>query len=263
MSANFPSPALQTLCRKEVRRFMRVVVQTVLSPLINSTLYLMIFGLSLGSHIGEYGGVTYLAFVIPGLIMLTALNNSFQNSSSSIITSKFHGDLQDLRIAPIKTSEIVLALSFGALARGLAVGTVTFLVAQVFYRISQGSWLIPAHPLLMMFFIIVGSLCFGMLGIIVGFRSKNFEGLNAISAFILVPLLYLGGTFFSVDGLHPFWRSVAHANPLLYFTSGFRYAILDKSDIPAMTSVTVAAVTLIVLYVVSSRAVHKGYFGKW
>lgn len=252
-----------SLFKKEIARFMKVIGQTVLTPLINSTLYLLIFGLSLGQSVQLSNGLTYLAFLIPGLVMMSSLNNSYQNSSSSIVGSKFHGDLQDLRVVPLSAQAIVWAMALGALVRGLMVATLALCVSEVFHLIAYGELWQIHQPILFLSFLCVGCLCFAMLGIAVGFQATSFEKINAISSFVLLPLLYLGGVFFSISGLHPFWQSIAKVNPLLYFINGLRYSASGVADVPILTCVVVAAVAFTTMFIIATRAVRFGSYTRW
>lgn len=252
-----------TLIRKEVMRFVKVIGQTVFTPIVNSTLYLLIFGVSLGGSITLKDGTTYLAFLIPGLVMMAALNNAYQNSASSIITSKFHGDLSDLRIMPITGQQIVWAMSIGGLIRGTFVAALTYLVSQVFFYLKMGELLHFQNWPLFIVFTTIGSLCFAMLGIAVGFNAKTFDKVNAISSFVLVPLLYLGGVFYSLESLHPFWQSISKVNPLLYFINGVRYSTIGVSDVSPEYSLGVSSISLAVMFVVATRCVKNGSYARW
>jgi ABC-2 type transport system permease protein len=252
-----------TLIHKEIMRFVKVIGQTVLTPIVNSTLYLLIFGVSLGGSITMASGVKYLAFLIPGLVMMAALNNAYQNSASSVITSKFHGDLTDLRIMPLTGQEIVWAMSIGGLIRGLCVGAMTYLVSQVFYLVTQGELLHFQNWPLFLLFTTVGSLCFAMLGIAVGFNASSFDKVNAISSFVLVPLLYLGGVFYSVDTLHPFWRAISRVNPLLYFINGVRFSTIGVSDVSVEMALAISFLSLIVMFAIATRCVKNGSYSRW
>jgi ABC-2 type transport system permease protein len=252
-----------TVLEREIRRFLKVVVQTVLTPLVNSTLYLLIFGLSLGSAIQMQGGISYLAFLIPGLVMMGCLNNAFQNSSSSVITAKFGGDLEDFRVAPLSHPQIVWAMSFGGLLRGYVVGLMTFMTGAVFLRVTEGHWLVPAHPWILFGFVTIGGLAFAKLGICVAFWARTFDQLSAISGFVLLPLIYLGGVFFSIAGLHPLWQSAAQWNPLLYLINGVRYGFLGFSDVPLGHAAAVAVVTLVLLHGLALRSLKTGSFLRW
>jgi ABC-2 type transport system permease protein len=252
-----------TVLEREVRRFLKVVVQTLLTPLVNSTLYLLIFGLSLGASITMPGGLTYLAFLIPGLVMMGCLNNAFQNSSSSVITAKFGGDLEDFRVSPLSHPQIVWAMSVGGLIRGFVVGIMTFLTGAVFLRVTEGHWLVPAHPWILLGFIIVGGLAFAKLGICVAFWARTFDQLSAISGFVLLPLIYLGGVFFSIAGLHPVWQSIARWNPLLYLINGVRFGFLGVSDVSIPVAAAVSVVTLVVFHALALRSLKTGSFLRW
>ncbi len=253
----------QTLYFKEVRRFRRVLGQTVMTPIINSSLYLLIFGVSLGESISLKSGISYLAFLIPGLVMMSVLNNSYQNSSSSITNSKFHGDLQDLRVVPLTSMQIVWAMALGGLTRGLMVGVITFSVGQLFYYVVQGQILSVANPLWLIAFLIVGGLAFAMLGISVAFWAKTFDQLSAVGAFILLPLMYLGGVFFSIDSLHPIWQSISKVNPMLYFINGVRFGLIGISDVEPWFAFAIAVVSLLVLSYFARRSTRTGTYSRF
>ena len=252
-----------TLFTREIKRFMKVMVQTVVTPFVSSFLYLLVFGVSLGSQVQVHGGVPYLAFLIPGLMMMGLMNNAFQNSSSSIVSSKFSGDLEDIRVAPITNQQIIWAMSLGGVVRGGLVALVTYVVGALFYYFQQGEILLIEHPLALMYFVIMGGLIFGMIGIAVAFWANSFDQLSAFSAFVLLPLTYLGGVFISVESLHPFWQTVAKLNPLLYLINGLRYGVLGVSDVEISHSVILSMVGFVVFYGVSLWALRKGSFQRW
>lgn len=252
-----------SLLKKEIMRFWKVVGQTVLTPLVNASLYLLIFGVSLGKSISLSSGVSYLAFLIPGLVTMATLNNAFQNTSSSILGSKFHGDIIDLKVVPLTLNQIVSAFSLGAIVRGLSVGAVTFIVSEIFHYVTQGEFLAIVHPLELLFYLAAGGIAFGLLGIVVGFWARNFEQVNAIGGFVLLPLIYLGGVFYSLENLHPFWQKISQVNPLLYFVNGVRYSILGHSDVPAQKAMIVSLTSVVVLYFLARKSIQKGSFQKW
>lgn len=263
-----PNPSLfwapfVTLIEKEIKRFLKVSVQTVFTPMVTATLYLLIFGVSLGSHIQLSSGVSYLAFLIPGLVMMSCLNNAFQNSSSSIVTAKFSGDLEDLKVAPITYEQIIWALATGGLFRGILVGLITLFVGEVFFWFSDQGLLGVAHPLALLFFITVGGLAFALLGLTAAFWAKNFDQLAAVNSFILLPLIYLGGVFFSLESLHPFWKTVAKFNPLLYLINGVRYGFLGVSDVSVGTAAVVSLVSLVILYIIGRWTLVRASFARW
>lgn len=252
-----------TLFEREIKRFLKVVVQTVVTPFVSSFLYLLVFGVTLGSQVRVHEEVPYLAFLIPGLMMMGLMNNAFQNSSSSIVSSKFSGDLEDIRVAPITDQQIIWAMSLGSVVRGALVATVTYIVGSLFYHFQKAEFLTIAHPLVLLYFVMMGGLIFGMLGISVAFWAKTFDQLSAFSAFVLLPLTYLGGVFISVESLPPFWQTVAKLNPLLYLINGLRYGVLGVSDVPLMNSVLLSLAGFGVFYAISLWSLRKGSFQRW
>ncbi len=252
-----------TLFTREIKRFMKVVVQTVVTPFVSSFLYLLVFGVSLGSQVQTHGGVPYLAFLIPGLMMMGLINNAFQNSSSSIVSSKFSGDLEDIRVAPITNQQIIWAMSLGGVVRGSLVALITYVVGAVFYYAQQNEILSIAHPFVLLYFVIMGGLIFGMIGIAVAFWAETFDQLSAFSAFVLLPLTYLGGVFISVASLHPFWQTVAKMNPLLYLINGLRYGVLGVSDVEVGHSIILSLIGFVVFYGLSLWSLRKGSFQRW
>lgn len=252
-----------SLLRREIARFMKVVAQTVAIPLVNSSLYLMIFGVSLGSRISISGELPYMAFLIPGLVMMGCLNNAFQNSSSSIIASKFGGDLEDLKVAPIRDVQILTALSIAALARGVLVGLITWVAGELAYYLMFDQFLPVAHWPVLLLFLVLGGLCFANIGIFVGFYARTFDHLSAIGGFVLLPLIYLGGVFFSVEHLPPFWRAVAIYNPLLYMINGVRFGILGQADVAWTTALAVAVAAYIGTSAMAIWSLRRGSFHRW
>lgn len=250
------------LFRRECKRFIRVFGQTVLTPIMSASLYLLIFGLSLGAHIPVKGDLPYLLFLIPGLLMMGVLNNSFQNSSGSIITSKFHGDLEDLKTTPLSSHQIVWAMSLAGLFRGALVAS-SIAITSVIFAHLQGLKLTVQHLDWLVFFVIMGGISFAQLGLVVGFFAKSFDQLNAFGMFVLLPLIYLGGVFFSLDNLHPFWAKVAAVNPLLYYINGLRYAILGVSDFSVLTATTVALIFLAITTSLSYTAIKHGRYHRF
>lgn len=250
------------LFKRECHRFFKVLVQTVLTPVISAGLYLLIFGVSLGQHI-DLNGVRYLAFLIPGLMMMGLMNNSFQNSSSSLVSSKFTGDIEDLAIVPLTRSQIIWAMSFASVIRGAMVAFITLIVGEVFYFIRYQEFLIPSHPLLLIYFVVVAGLVFGQLGLIAAFWAKTFDQLSAISTFVILPLTYLGGVFIPVSQLQSFWQSVSMANPLLYFINGLRYSMIGVTDVGIFLSAGLVLVVGLILHVVAHRVLSRVSFSRW
>lgn len=252
-----------SLFSREISRFLKVIIQTVITPFVSSALYLMIFGVSLGKSIVLKDQLPYLSFLIPGLVMMSCLNNSFQNTSSSIVSSKFSGDLEDLKVAPLSSTQIILALSLAAMLRGLLVGSVTFLVGELSYYWMYGAPLAVSQPALLVLFLVLGSLTFANFGILIAFWARTFDQLSAISGFVLLPLIYLGGVFFSVEHLPSFWKTVSMVNPLLYMINGVRYGILGVSDVDPLISLSVSVVAFFVTLVLAMRSLRRGSFQRW
>lgn len=252
-----------TIFHREIARFLKVIVQTVITPFVSSFLYLLIFGVSLGGQMQPHQGVSYLSFLIPGLMMMGLINNSFQNSSSSIVSSKFSGDMEDLRVAPVSDNEIICAMSLGALVRGALVAAITYVVGALFMYNQSGEWLWIAHPLITLFFLVVAGLIFGMIGISIAFWATTFDQLSAFSAFILLPLTYLGGVFLSIEHLHPFWQMVSKFNPLLYLINGLRYGVLGVSDVHVGTAAVVSLIGFGFFYAMARWSLKKGSFQRW
>ncbi len=252
------------LLKKELRRIMKVFGQTVITPVVNSSLYLLIFGVSIGNRLNVMETqVPFLAFLIPGLMMMGLVNNSFQNAASSISISKFHGELEGLKVTPLSVDQTIWAMTIASLLRGLIVAIVVTLTGEVFYYLNEGSFLAIKYPSIVIAFACIGGLTFGLLGVSVGFWAKNFEQLSALGTFVILPLLYLGGVFFSLDSLHPVWQSISKWNPMLYFINGIRYGVLGTADISWKHSLLVSVVSLIVLYIFTRLVVARGNYQRW
>lgn len=248
---------------KEIRRFMKVAVQTVITPAINSSLYLIIFGVSLGNSIDTGFDIPYLAFLISGLVMMSCLNNSFQNTSSSIVSGKFSGDLEDLKVVPLSKQQIIWAMCLGGVTRGLIVSLVTLLVGQIFYRSHFGHFMeIHSVPSLI-FFLVGGALAYAKLGMFVAFLSKTFDQMSAVTAFVLQPLAFLGGVFFSLNNLSPFWKQVSLFNPVLYLINGVRYSVLGVSDVSFESAVVVTILSLFIFHGLVVFTLSRSQFKRW
>lgn len=252
-----------TLFQREIARFLKVIVQTIFTPFISSFLYLLVFGVSLGRHVEIKENISYLAYLIPGLMMMGLINNAYQNSSSSVVNMKFTGDLEDLRVVPLNNQTIVWAMALASWVRGMIVALVTWFVGNLFLYWQQGEFLGIAHPLAFLFFSLVAALSFGYIGITMAFWAKTMDQLSAFSSFILLPLIYLGGVFISMEQLTPFWRSVAQWNPLLYFIEGFRYSCLGYSEVPLDRAVIISLVGLAVFYWRALKSLRPGSFSRW
>lgn len=248
------------LFEKECKRFLKVVGQTVFSPLISASLYLLVFGVNLSDRIAPQNGVDYLQFIIPGLMAMGMMNNAFQNSTSSIISSKFHGDFQDLKVSPLVPNQIIWAYSLAATTRGFIVGAAVLGVGELFYFSQRGAFMAIDNIGLLFLFIVLCGLIFGFLGMAVAIASNSFEQVNVIGTFVLLPLIYLGGVFFSTVNMHPIWRTVSHVNPLFYLINGIRHAVLGRSDISLGLALTVTLIFVLITYILANIGVRKGSY---
>ena len=251
------------LLSREVQRFSKVLVQTIFIPAINSFIYLLIFGVSLGKNIQMMSGLSYLEFLIPGLIMMGCMNNSYQNGSSSLLGMKYGGDIVDIKASPLTIQQIIWAMSLGGLCRGLVVGVVVLISGELFYYFYESAFLIPKHPLYFILFCFIGGLTFTKLGIAVAFWAKTFDHISAIGGFIILPLIYLGGVFFSLENLSAFWVTVSYFNPLLYFINGVRYGVLGVSDVPISMAVWVSLLALLLFHLIAVWTLKKGSYQPW
>jgi len=242
-----------TLFYKEILRFWKVSFQTVLAPIITALLYLTIFGHALRNHVQVYPGVEYTSFLVPGLVMMSVLQNAFANSSSSLIQSKITGNLVFVLLPPLSHYEMFAAYVLAAVARGLAVGFGVFIVTIWFVPVSF------AAPLYIILFAICGAAILGTLGLIAGIWAEKFDQLAAFQNFLIMPLTFLSGVFYSTHTLPPVWREVSRLNPFFYMIDGFRYGFFGMSDINPLESLAIVAGFFVVLAVVSMRMLASGY----
>jgi len=226
--------SFQTLLKREILRFLSVAGQTLLAPVVTATLYLLIFGVSLGSRVSFGGDVTYIQFVVPGLALMGVINNAFANTSSSLFVAKFLGNIQDLLVTPLTPWQYLFAYSAAAIIRALAVGAVILGVAACFTSLP---WAHPVEALLMAG---VSALLFALFGLIAALYAKSFDTLSIFTNFMLMPLIYLGGLFYPVSELPQPWNLVSRFNPLYYLIEGFRHALLGVGEISFVTSFTVS-----------------------
>ncbi len=217
--------AFKTIVVREVRRFMRIWVQTLVPPVITISLYFVIFGSLIGSRIGEMGGFDYMSFVVPGLIMMAVIQNSYGNVVSSFFGSKFQRNIEEILISPVSEFTILAGYIIGGVIRGLLVGFIVTLLS-LFFTDLQVTHI--GVTLLMVFFTAV---VFSIAGFINAIFAQNFDDISIIPTFVLTPLIYLGGVFYSVDLLPSFWQGVSMINPILYMVNGFRFGILGVSDV--------------------------------
>lgn len=217
--------AFTTLVTKEIKRFLRIWTQTLIPPVITMSLYFLIFGNLIGSRIGDMGGFDYMQFVIPGLIMMSVITNSYSNVVSSFFGSKFQHFIEELLVSPVSNSVILAGFVCGGMARGLLTGLIVTLVSLCFSSLSIHS--LPITIAVVFF----TSILFSLLGFINAVFAESFDDISIIPTFVLTPLIYLGGVFYSIDMLPEVWQTVSQFNPILYVINAFRFGILGQSDI--------------------------------
>ena len=247
------SVGLQTLFRKELLRFWRVAVQTVLAPMLTAVLYLLVFAHVLEGRLDIFPGVGYTAFLIPGLIMMSVLQNAFANSSSSLIQSKITGNLVFILLTPLAHWEFFAAYVAASMVRGLVVGLGLLLTTLWFADLQY------AAPVWILVFAVLGSAILGTIGLIAGLWAEKFDQIAAFQNFIVMPATFLSGVFYSVQTLPPFWRMVSHLNPFFYMVDGFRHGFFGVSDVPLELSLAVCLVTLAGSVAIALRLLASGY----
>jgi ABC-2 type transport system permease protein len=241
-----------TLFKKELLRFWRVSFQTVAAPVMTALLYLLVFSHVLEGRV-EVHGVNYTSFLLPGLIMMSVLQNAFANSSSSLIQSKVMGNLVFVLLTPLSYLEFFLAFLAAAIIRGLVVGLGIYLVAILFVELPM------EHPLLVLLFTILGSALLGAFGIIAGIWADKFDQMAAFQNFIIMPLSFLSGVFYSIHSLPPFWQKISHLNPFFYMIDGFRYGFFGVGDVSPYVSLSIVAVSFFVLSWLALKLLKSGY----
>jgi len=243
--------ALSTIIRKEIRRFTRIWVQTLIPPAITMALYFVIFGNLIGSRIGDMGGFDYMAYIVPGLIMMSVITNSYSNVVSSFFSSKFQHQIEELLVSPTPNWVILVGYLVGGMGRGLMVGLIVTGLSLFFTRLHI------AHLGITLAIILLTSLLFSLGGFINGIFARSFDDISIIPTFVLTPLTYLGGVFYSIQLLPEFWQKVSMVNPILYMVNSFRYGILGVSDIDVgiafgMISLFVVAMFIFALYLLKN-----------
>jgi len=217
--------AFCTILRKEIKRFTRIWVQTLLPPAITMALYFVIFGTLIGSRIGEMGGFSYMEFVVPGLIMMSVLTNSYSNVVSSFYGAKFNHSVEEMLVSPVPNYVILLGYCLGGVARGLAVGLMVTLLSLFFTKLQIFSLGVTVG------IVVLTSVLFSLAGFVNAVYANSFDDISIVPTFVLTPLTYLGGVFYSISLLPEFWQGVSKLNPVLYMVNAFRYGILGVSDI--------------------------------
>ena len=244
--------AFKTILFKEIMRFVRIWIQTLVPPAITMTLYFVIFGNLIGSQIGDLDGFKYIEYIIPGLIMMSVITNSYSNVVSTFFTAKMFGHIQEMIISPVPNHIILMGYIGGGMARGLMVGLIVTLVSLFFSTLSI------QHPFITIAIVILTSMLFSIAGLINAIYAKSFDDITIIPTFVLTPLTYLGGVFYSINMLSEFWQNVSLANPVLYMVNGFRYGILGVSDISPLASFSLLIAFIIGLYSFAYYLLKKG-----
>ena len=243
----------RTLVYKETLRFYKVATQTIAAPILTAMLYLLIFGHVLSGRVEVYPGVTYTAFLVPGLVMMSVLQNAFANSSSSLIQSKITGNLVFVLLTPLSHWEIFSSYVLASMARGITVGFGVFAVTAWFAHLSFTA------PLWILVFALLGAAILGTMGLIAGIWAEKFDQLAAFQNFLIVPLTFLAGVFYSIHSLPPFWLAISHANPFFYMIDGFRYGFFGQSDVNPWISVAIVSSFLVVLALLAIKLLRSGY----
>ena len=245
---------LWTLYMREVQRFTKVAMQTVGAPVITSMLFLMVFAVAIGDRAQLAGDVDFITFLVPGLVMMTVLQNAFANTSSSLVVSKVQGNIVDLLMPPLGAAELLVGLAAGGMTRGIAVGLVAALVLGLFGGMSM-----PAAPLVALAFLGLGSLALAFAGILAGIWANKFDEMAAITNFVIQPLAFLSGTFYSVERLPAPFDTIATLNPFFYAIDGFRYGLIGIADRPVVTGLACLVVVNGVLGWLCYRVLTSGY----
>ena len=244
--------ALQTIVRKEVRRFMRIWPQTLLPPAITMVLYFVIFGNLIGRQIGDMNGFSYMEYIVPGLIMMSVITNSYGNVVSSFFGTKFHRSIEELMVSPTSPHVILVGFVIGGVLRGLAVAAIVTALSLFFTHLQVH------HAVVTFVVILLAATIFSLCGFINAVYARNFDDISIIPTFVLTPLTYLGGVFYSISMLPEFWQTLSLANPILHMVNAFRYGILGVSDIHIGTAIGLMLLAAAVLYTVSYQLLKRG-----
>lgn len=244
--------AFYTIVVKEIRRFTRIWVQTLLPPAITMGLYFVIFGKLIGSRIGQMGGYSYMEFVVPGLIMMSVLTNAYSNVVSSFYSNKFQRSIEEQLIAPIPNWVILAGYVAGGVARGLCVGTIVTFMSLFFTHLHV------QHPGVMVAIVLLTAILFSLAGLINAVYAKSFDDISIIPTFVLTPLTYLGGVFYSIDLLPPFWQALSQINPILYMVNTFRFGVLGISDVSVIFSISMIIFFIVLAGTFSMHLLSSG-----
>ena len=252
MNTNANLVALATIARREVMRILRIWTQTLIPPAITMTLYFLIFGGLIGSRVGKMGGMEYMQFIVPGLVMMSVIQNSYGNVSSSFFSSKFGRYVEELLVSPMPNLVILTGYVTGAVLRGVLVGAIVLCIAMLFTRVH-----IP-HPLVTLSAVLLGATIFSLAGFINAVFAKKFDDVAIVPTFILTPLTYLGGVFYSISLLPPWAQAATHANPIFYMVNAFRFGLLGQSDVPLWMAYALMLGFVAVLATIALTLLKKG-----
>ncbi|MGG7668582.1 ABC transporter permease [Yersinia sp. J1] len=244
--------ALQSIWIKEVTRFGRIWIQTLVPPVITMSLYFVIFGNLIGSRIGDMGGVDYMQFIVPGLIMMAVITNSYANVAASFFGAKFQRSIEELLVAPVPTHIVIVGYVGGGVARGICVGILVTIISLFFVPLQVHSWPMIALTVLLT------AILFSLGGLLNAVFAKTFDDISLIPTFVLTPLTYLGGVFYSLTLLPPFWQAVSKLNPIVYMISGFRYGFLGITDVPLVFTIGVLVLFIVVFYGSAWYLIERG-----
>jgi ABC-2 type transport system permease protein len=246
------SVALKSVLIKECTRFLRIWVQTLVPPAITMTLYFVIFGSLIGSRIGEMGGFDYMAFIVPGLIMMSVITNSYSNVASSFFSAKFQRNIEELLVAPVPNYIIVMGYVGGGMLRGLLVGIIVTCVSMFFVDIQIHNYFI------LFITVLLTAMVFALAGLINALFAKTFDDISIIPTFVLTPLTYLGGVFYSLSLLPEFWQGVSQVNPIVYMVNAFRYGFLGVSDVDLTFAFTMIITFVVAFFSIAMYLINKG-----
>lgn len=252
MSTAINFTALRTIWHKECTRFLRIWIQTLVPPAITMTLYFIIFGNLIGGRIGEMDGVSYMEFIVPGLIMMSVITNAYSNVASSFFSAKFQRNIEEMLVAPVSTMTIILGYVGGGVARASIVAVIVTLVSSFFVPLNI------QHFGLILITVLLTATLFALGGLINAIFAKTFDDISIVPTFVLTPLTYLGGVFYSITLLPEFWQLVSKANPIIYMVNGFRYGFIGVSDISAGIAVAVLVLFNIAFFAVAWILLNRG-----
>ncbi len=245
--------AFKAIYLHEMDRFRRTLMQSMLSPVLSTSLYFIVFGSVIGSYVENIDGISYGSYIVPGLLMLTLLTQSISNTSFGIFFPKFNGTIYEILAAPISTLEVVLAFVGAGATKTLIVGVIIFFTSTFFVEVSV------KYPFLMIFLLVLVSFTFALFGFLIGLMSSNFEQMSIIPTLVITPMVFLGGSLYSLDMLPPFWQTITYFNPVVYLINGLRFAFYGVSDFNIWISIVSMVAFLIICITVVSVLLKKGY----